>query len=269
MFLYGCIGIGNMGGAVAQALAAAAGGSHLIVSSRTREKAEAVAARLGRTAGDNREVAAQCQYLLPGGQAPDPTGRAGGARPDPPVPGNPLRAGLHGGRGLPGPAAKPGRGLPCGADHAQHACLRRGRYGALHPRRWGHSGAGGPASRRSGPRRSSWTGCQNPCWTPPAPWQAAAPAFVCQFLEALADGGVACGLPRENAYRYGAQMLLGTASLLLATGNHPGQLKDAVCSPGGTTIQGVRVLEERGARGAVMDAVLAAFEKNNALSAPH
>ena len=86
------------------------------------------------------------------------------------------------------------------------------------------------------------------------------PAFVCQFLEALADGGVACGLPRENAYRYGAQMLLG---------NHPGQLKDAVCSPGGTTIQGVRVLEERGLRAAVMDAVLAAFEKNNALSAPH
>ena len=66
MFLYGCIGIGNMGGAVAQALAAAAGGSHLIVSSRTREKAEAVAARLGCTAGDNREVAAQCQYLFLG-----------------------------------------------------------------------------------------------------------------------------------------------------------------------------------------------------------
>lgn len=63
------------------------------------------------------------------------------------------------------------------------------------------------------------------------------PAFACQFLEALADGGVACGLPREKAYRYGAQMLLGTASLLLATGSHPGQLKDAVCSPGGTTIQ--------------------------------
>ena len=66
MFLYGCIGIGNMGGAIAQALAAAAGGSHLIVSSRTREKAEAVAARLGCTAGDNREVAAQCQYLFLG-----------------------------------------------------------------------------------------------------------------------------------------------------------------------------------------------------------
>ncbi|MFR0735062.1 MAG: pyrroline-5-carboxylate reductase family protein [Oscillospiraceae bacterium] len=87
------------------------------------------------------------------------------------------------------------------------------------------------------------------------------PAFACQFLEALADGGVACGLPREKAYRYGAQMLLGTASLLLATGSHPGQLKDAVCSPGGTTIQGVRVLEEHGLRAAVTDAVLAAFEK--------
>ena len=95
------------------------------------------------------------------------------------------------------------------------------------------------------------------------------PAFACQFLEALADGGVACGLPREKAYRYGAQMLLGTASLLLATGSHPGQLKDAVCSPGGTTIQGVRVLEEHGLRAAVMDAVLAAFEKNGALASSH
>ena len=85
----------------------------------------------------------------------------------------------------------------------------------------------------------------------------------------MADGGVACGLPREKAYRYGAQMLLGTASLLLATGSHPGQLKDAVCSPGGTTIQGVRVLEEHGLRAAVMDAVLAAFEKNGALASSH
>lgn len=166
------------GGAIAQALAAAAGGSHLIVSSRTREKAEAVAARLGCTAGDNREVAAQCQYLFLGVKPQVLSRRAGGARAGSPGPGNPLRAGLHGGRGLPGPAAKPGRGLPCGADHAQHACLRRGRYGALHPRRWGHSGAGGPASRRSWPTPVSWTGCQNPCWTPPAPWQAAALAFV-------------------------------------------------------------------------------------------
>ena len=87
------------------------------------------------------------------------------------------------------------------------------------------------------------------------------PAWACQFIEALADGGVACGLPRAKAQQYAAQMVLGTAKMLLETGGHPGAMKDAVCSPGGTTIQGVRVLEERGFRGAAMDAVLAAYDK--------
>ena len=87
------------------------------------------------------------------------------------------------------------------------------------------------------------------------------PAFVAMFIEALADGGVACGLPRAKAQEYAAQMVLGSAKLVLESGQHPGALKDAVCSPGGSTIQGVRVLEEKGMRGAVMDAVLAAYNK--------
>ena len=87
------------------------------------------------------------------------------------------------------------------------------------------------------------------------------PAFVYAFIEALADGGVACGLPRDKAQRYGAQMLVGAAKLVLESGQHPGVLKDAVCSPGGSTIQGVRALEEGGFRGVVMDAVISAFEK--------
>ena len=87
------------------------------------------------------------------------------------------------------------------------------------------------------------------------------PAFADMFMEALADGGVTCGLSRAKALEYAAQMLLGTAKLYLESGKHPGELKDAVCSPGGATIQGVRVLEERGFRGAVMDAVIAAYEK--------
>jgi pyrroline-5-carboxylate reductase len=91
------------------------------------------------------------------------------------------------------------------------------------------------------------------------------PAFACQFMEALADGGVACGLPRAKAMEYAAQMLLGTAKLLLETGEHPGALKDAVCSPGGSTIQGVRALEQGGFRGTVMEAVIAAWEKNQEL----
>ena len=102
------------------------------------------------------------------------------------------------------------------------------------------------------------------------------PAFVYMFIEALADGGVACGLPRKDAYILAAQMAAGSARMVLqgagaeSAGStsgfmHPGVLKDAVCSPGGTTIEGVRTLEEAGFRGAVMDAVIAAYEKNAAL----
>ena len=91
------------------------------------------------------------------------------------------------------------------------------------------------------------------------------PAFVDLFVEALADGGVACGLPRAQAMEFAAQMVLGSAKLLLESGKHPGQLKDEVCSPGGTTIQGVRALEKGGFRAAVMEAVIAAYEKNSHL----
>ena len=91
------------------------------------------------------------------------------------------------------------------------------------------------------------------------------PAFVCLFMEALADGGVMCGLPRDKAMAYAARTLEGTAKLLLETGNHPGQLKDAVCSPGGSTIVGVKALEEVGLRSAAINAVEAAYIKTKEL----
>lgn len=87
------------------------------------------------------------------------------------------------------------------------------------------------------------------------------PAFADLFLEALADGGVACGLPRDQAMELAAQMMLGSAKLALRSGQHPGALKDAVCSPGGSTIQGVRTLEAAGFRSAVMEAVIAAYAR--------
>ena len=97
---------------------------------------------------------------------------------------------------------------------------------------------------------------------PPAACRAAArPGCASLWRPWLADGGVACGLPRAKAQQYAAQMMLGTAKMLLDSGIHPGALKDAVCSPAGTTIQGVRLLEERGFRGAVTDAVIAAYDK--------
>ena len=87
------------------------------------------------------------------------------------------------------------------------------------------------------------------------------PAFAAMLIEALADGGVACGLPRAKAQAYAAQMLMGTAALALETGLHPGALKDQVCSPAGSTIQGVRALEAGGFRSAAFEAVVAAYEK--------
>ena len=91
------------------------------------------------------------------------------------------------------------------------------------------------------------------------------PAFVYLMLEALADAGVACGLPRGLAQEAAAQTALGAAQMVLQTGKHPAALKDEVCSPGGSTIAGVLALERGGFRAAAEQAVLAAFEKTKKL----
>lgn len=89
-----------------------------------------------------------------------------------------------------------------------------------------------------------------------------APAYVFMFMEAMADAAVMGGMPRDLAYKMVAQTVLGSGKLMLETGKHPGELKDMVCSPGGTTICGVKVLEEQGFRGAIMDALDSCVQKS-------
>lgn len=90
------------------------------------------------------------------------------------------------------------------------------------------------------------------------------PAYVYMFIEAMADGVVKYGIPRETAYKMVAQTVLGSAKMVLETKEHPGVLKDNVCSPGGTTICGVSALEENGFRNSIIKACDAVYEKGNA-----
>ena len=257
---YGFIGCGNMGGAVARAVCRGVGPENVVLANRTQAKAEALAEALGCRAATNDVVAQDCDVIFLGvkpqmmadmlaGIAPilaKRSGRfvlvtmaaglsmarvremAGGAYPI-------IRI-------MPNTPASVGEGMIqyCSANVTaeEEAAFCRlmapaGRLDAV---------AEGMIDAAS---------CVSGC----------GPAWVYQFIEALADGGVACGLPRAKAQEYAAQMVLGSAKLVLESGKHPGALKDAVCSPGGSTIQGVRVLEEHGLRGAVMDAVLAAYDK--------
>ena len=87
------------------------------------------------------------------------------------------------------------------------------------------------------------------------------PAYVFMFIEAMADAAVAQGMPRKQAYQFAAQALLGSAKMVLETGMHPGELKDMVCSPAGSTIEGVRILEQKGFRSAVFEALHGAAEQ--------
>lgn len=92
------------------------------------------------------------------------------------------------------------------------------------------------------------------------------PAYVYMFIEAMADAAVADGMPRAQAYKFAAQSVLGAAKMVLETGKHPGELKDAVCSPGGTTIEAVAELEKNGFRDCVISAQRACVQKSKEMS---
>ena len=261
MAVVGFIGTGNMGGALARAAAKWEKTDRLLLANRSREKAERLAKELGGEAVSNRE-AAECSDILFLGVKPQMLeGMLQGIRET-------LRRrtdrylviSMAAGKDLhtlemllgaqtpiirimPNLPVQVGAGVTLYTAGPRVTEAEKQQFVEL----MGASGTVLELEEHLMDAASGITGC--------------GPAFAAMFAEALADGAVACGLPRKQALVCSAQMLLGTAKLLLETGEHPDALKDRVCSPGGSTIQGVRKLEERAFRGAVTDAVIAAYEK--------
>ena len=260
MAIVGFIGTGNMGSALARAAAKSDRIDRLLLANRSPEKAVKLAAELGGEVTDNVHAAAEAEFLFLAVKPQYLLDMFSGirdtliARQDrfvlvSMVAGWSLER-LKGELGdfpfvriMPDIPAAVGAGitLVCpGADiTAQERDLVKSLLDA--------SGLVSELDEKQLDAANGVTGC--------------GPAFAAMFCEALADGAVACGLPRQKALEYAAMMMKGSAELLLQEDMHPAVLKDRVCSPGGSTIQGVRILEERGFRAAVMDAVIAAFEK--------
>lgn len=254
----GFLGCGNMGAALARA--AAKRTRSLLLSNRTPGKAEALAAELGCSWGSNEDVARNCDLIFLGVKpqmmggllaelAPVLRKRTGR------VVLVTMAAGLKisairemAGESYPVIRIMPNTPSAIGEGMILY-CAEGVEQAELEAFTHLMSGAGAFDALPEGliDAGSAVSGC--------------GPAFVYPFIEALADGAVACGLPRAKAQRYAAQTLAGAARLVLESGAHPGALKDAVCSPGGSTIQGVRALEEGGFRSAVMEAVIAAYQK--------
>ena len=263
MALFGFIGVGNMGGAIAKAAAKSMDAKNIYVSAKHMEHAQQFAAKIGATAVDNAAIAARCDYVVLGvkpqfmqevlaplqsiltQRKPVLITMAAGLTMD-------KIASLAGGE-FPVIRIMPNTPSLVGAGVIQYDCnqlvtdeQKQTFLSALAP-----AGMMDPLPEKLIDAGSALSGC--------------GPAFCAMFIEALADGGVAVGLPRQKALEYAAQTLLGTAKLMLETGDHPGKMKDNVTSPGGSTIQGVRALEKGGMRSAVTEAVIAAYEKNLAL----
>lgn len=259
MAIVGFIGTGSMGGALARAAAKSPRTEQLLLANRGAEKARRLAAELGACVVDNREAARQADVLFLGVKPQGLAAMAAGIADV--IAGRERCIIVSMAAGWTLAALQelfPGRSvvriLPnipvavgCGVTLLCAPASLPAEDKALVRELLAASGLVSELDESLLDAASGVTGC--------------GPAFAAMFVEALADGAVACGLPRAEAIRFSAQMLKGTAELLLQSGEHPGVLKDRVCSPAGSTIQGVRTLEQRGFRAAVSDAVIATWEK--------
>ena len=261
MATFGFIGIGNMGGAIAMAAAKAMDPAQILVSAQHRSKAVAFSDAYGTCPSDNLTIAREAKYVVLGVKPQYMESVLRELKPVLEVRTDcilvTMAAGLTmqnianmvgGGypviRIMPNTPARIGQGviLYDANDRVREEDLARF-LSAMTP-----AGLLDRLPEKLIDAGSAVAG--------------SGPAFISLFIEALADGGVACGLPRAKAIEYAAQMVAGTAALMLQSHDHPGVMKDAVCSPGGSTIQGIRKLEQGGLRSAVMEAVIATYEKN-------
>ena len=259
---FGFIGAGNMGGALARAVVKAAGGANITVTDKFAPAAEKLAAQIGAAqAATSQEVAEKCDYIFLGVKpqvmadmlaeiAPVLAARKDGFVLVSMAAGVAIAdiQKMAGGnypviRIMPNIPASVGSGVIL-YDYTENVSAEKV---AAFRENMQYAGVVDHLPEKLIDAASALSGC--------------GPAFVSLFVEALADGAVACGLPRDKALAYAAQMVAGSAEMVLQSGKHPGVLKDAVCSPGGSTIQGVRALEEGGLRAAAMNAVIASYEK--------
>ena len=259
---FGFIGAGNMGGALARAVVKAAGGANITVTDKFAPAAEKLAAQIGATqAAASQEVAEKCDYIFLGVKpqvmadmlaeiAPVLAARKEGFVLVSMAAGVSIAdiQKMAGGnypviRIMPNIPASVGSGVIL-YDYTENVSAEKV---AAFCENMQYAGVVDHLPEKLIDAASALSGC--------------GPAFVSLFVEALADGAVACGLPRDKAMLYAAATVKGSAAMILESGMHPAQLKDAVCSPGGTTIAGVKALEESSFRGAAMDAVSKAYKR--------
>lgn len=259
----GFIGAGSMGGALAQAAVKAVGGERVAVSCSTPEHSEEAASRLGCAAETAETILWESRFVFLGvkpqmiaGVAKKLAGDIAGSEAIfvSMLAGTSLDrlAELLGGdkkiiRIMPNTPCAVGKGLMLVSANSRVTAAELADFKTL----MAFSGLLDDLPEHLIDAASAVSGC--------------GPAYAYMFVEALADGAVKCGVPRAKAVRYAAQMLLGSAELVLESGQHPGALKDAVCSPGGSTIAGVAALEDRGFRGAAIAAVEAAYRRTKEL----
>lgn len=258
---YGFIGTGNMGGALARAVALAVGGESIIVSDASAKKSQLLSDEIGCSWADTQTVASSAEYIFLGVKPQvletvlNSISHILAKREDrfvlitmaAGVPLDSFKGMLKREypiiRIMPNTPVSKGKGMILYTANDNVFMDEIGEFcDALRM-----AGKIDRIDEKLIDAASAVSGC--------------GPAFVYLFAEAMADAGVECGLPREKAIEYAAQTLSGAAELLLYSGKHPAVLKDEVCSPGGTTIEGVHALEDGGFRGTVMNAVKASFEK--------